>query len=85
MRIDPATAEVNWIYGQVADPYGLDPDLPEENYCVGRLYFARDPASDIWVEFGDLPEDTREALWQAHEKMLAFPAGLPPEWFQRSG
>ena len=28
--IDPATAEVNWTYGQTLDPYGTIPDLPEE-------------------------------------------------------
>ena len=62
LKIDPATAEVDWCYAQVVDPYGVCPDLPEEYDCVGRAYFARRPGSDIWVEFGDLPEATREAL-----------------------
>ena len=56
--IDPATAEVISIYAQTMDPYGIDPDLPEELQCVGREYFARAPGSDLWVWFGDLPEAT---------------------------
>jgi hypothetical protein len=39
-------------------------------------YFARSPGSDIWVEFGDLADDTRERLWARHSRKLAFPAGL---------
>ena len=30
LKIDPETAEVCWEYAQVADPYGVYPDLPEE-------------------------------------------------------
>ena len=76
LKIDPETAEVLWDYAQVLDPYGIDPNLPDECYCVGRAYFARSPDSDIWVEFGDLPETSRDALWQRHKRRLAFPAGL---------
>jgi hypothetical protein len=76
LKIDPETAEVDWSYARTFDPYGLNlPDLPEE-YNVGRVYFARSRGSDIWVWFGDLPEATREALWQRHSRKLAFPAGL---------
>jgi hypothetical protein len=75
-HIDPKTAEVMWEYGQTLDPYGIDPDLPEEMQQIGRNYFARSPGSDVWVEFGDLPEATREALWEKHKNKLAFPAGL---------
>jgi hypothetical protein len=76
--IDPATAEVEWFYEQTLDPYRVHPDLPEEAQQVGREYFARDPAGDpcLWIEFGDLPEATRNALWEKHKKQLAFPAGL---------
>ena len=76
LKIDPETAEVDWTYGQVLDPYGVYPDLPEEYRQVGRAYFARSPGSDIWVNFGDLPEATRDALWGKHKRKLAFPAGL---------
>ena len=76
LKIDPSTAEVDWDYAQTFDSYDLDPDLPEELQQVGREYFARSPGSDIWVHFGDLPQATREALWQMHKHKLAFPAGL---------
>ena len=76
LKIDPETAEVDWTYAQTLDPYGVDPDLPEEYRQVGREYFARSPGSDIWVWFGDLPKETREALWERHKRNLAFPAGL---------
>jgi hypothetical protein len=78
LKIDPETAEVDWNYGQTLDPYGVcdEWELPEEFHCVGREYFARSPGSDIWVEFGDLPEETRERLWARHSRKLAFPAGL---------
>jgi hypothetical protein len=61
-QIDPETAEVCWEYGQVSDPYGVHPDPPEEGVCVGRQYFARSPGNEIWVHFGDLPDETRNAL-----------------------
>jgi hypothetical protein len=43
LQIDPKTAEVHWGWGQICDPYGIDPDLPEEYDCIGRIYFARSP------------------------------------------
>jgi hypothetical protein len=76
LKIDPETAEVDWTYAQTLDPYGLDPDLPEEYRQVGRAYFARSPGSKVWVHFSDLPKDTRDALWKKHSTKLAFPAGL---------
>ena len=74
--IDPATAEVTWVYAQTLDPYGVDPELPGECQQVGREYFARVPDSDIWVHFGDLPEDTRTALWKCTNTSLHFLRGL---------
>jgi hypothetical protein len=76
LKINPVTAEVCWIYAQTGDPYGVYPDLPEECRQVGRAYFARAPGSDIWVNFGDLPNETRDTLWEKHKSQLAFPAGL---------
>jgi hypothetical protein len=76
LHIDPETAEVEWIYALTADPYGVYSDIPEEYQQVGREYFARSPGSDVWVDFGDLPEATRDALWERHHNKLAFPAGL---------
>jgi hypothetical protein len=78
LHINPETAEVEWIYAQTLDPYGDYSDLPEEYQQVGREYFARSPGSDVWIDFGDLPQRTRDALWEKHESKLAFPAGL--EW-----
>jgi hypothetical protein len=66
--IDPATAETTWKYGQILDPYGIFELSPKEN-LIGRVYFARRPGSDVWVELGDLPKETREAL----HKRGAFP------------
>jgi hypothetical protein len=76
LKIDPRTAEVAWVYAETFDPYGLH-IVPDELSMVGREYFARDPGSDIWVRFEDLPENTQGALWQAHKQDLVFPAGLP--------
>jgi hypothetical protein len=71
LEIDPATAEVLWYYGQVADPYGIIPDLPEELDQVGRTYFARSPGSDRVVSFHDVSESTAKALWQAIQNALS--------------
>ena len=76
LRIDPQTAEVEWTYAFTLDPYGVDPDLPEECKLAGREYFACSPDSDIWVWFGDLPNEVKEELWNMHRSKLAFPAGL---------
>jgi hypothetical protein len=78
LKIDPETAEVTWIYALTVDPYGVLSDLPEEYQQVGREYFARSPGSDVWVDFGDLPKVTCDALWKRHGSKLVFPAGL--EW-----
>jgi hypothetical protein len=80
LKIDPSTAEVDWIYALTLDPYGVYPDLPEECQQVGREYFARRPGSEVWVVFDDLPEETRDALWERHKSKLAFPAGLEKRW-----
>jgi hypothetical protein len=61
-KIDPESAEVFWEWGQVADPYGMW-GVTDEVDCVGRNYFARSPGSEVWVEFGDLPDTVRDRLW----------------------
>jgi hypothetical protein len=63
-KIDPETAEIGWAYAYEVDPYGLNPDLPEELQTVGRARFARSPGTDVWVWFGDLPDATESALWK---------------------
>ena len=62
LLIDPETAEVSWTYAHIVDPYGIEPDLHEEEKCLGRVYFARAPGSDVWVSFYDLPQATKDAL-----------------------
>jgi hypothetical protein len=74
LKIDPETATVMWTYALTRDPYGIF-EVPDD-YSVGRECFVRSPNSDIWVWFDDLPEATRETLWQMHKSRLAFPAGL---------
>ena len=66
LKIDPETAEVTWWYAQTLDPYGINPDLPEEYQQIGRESFARPPGSDIWVWFGDLPIQTQHRLEELH-------------------
>jgi hypothetical protein len=61
-QIDPETAEVFWMWGSLADPYGEFPDLPEKYHHIGRLYYARSPGSHVWVEFGDLPESDSKGI-----------------------
>jgi hypothetical protein len=60
LKLDPETAEVEWCYAQTLDPYGVDPDLPEQCQQIGREYFARSPASAVWVNFRDLPKTIRD-------------------------
>jgi hypothetical protein len=76
LKIDPETAEVDWAYGTDQDPYRVwdDWEVPEEIRGYGRLYFARSPGSDIWVEFGDLPQATYERLEERRRPKLAYPA-----------
>jgi hypothetical protein len=62
-QIDPESAEVHWCFGQVVEPYGLYPAPPDEWICMGRCCFACAPASSVWIEFGGLPDATRQALW----------------------
>jgi hypothetical protein len=63
-QIDPERAEVICRWGYVVDPYGVCPELAAEEECVGRIWFARNPDGNVWIEFGDLPERTARALWK---------------------
>jgi hypothetical protein len=60
LRIDPLRAELCWSWVDILDPYGLFGATDE--YCIGRVFFVRNPESKIWVESADLPEPTHEAL-----------------------
>jgi hypothetical protein len=70
LKLDPETAEVEWCYAQTLDPFGVDPDLPEQCQQVGRECFTRSPASDVWASPAQ-NDPKRLVEW------LAFPAGLP--------
>ena len=61
--------------GLTNDPYEIK-NLGGEEREIGRNFFARSPGSDIWVSFGDLPEATRDALWDKHKHEPAFAADL---------
>lgn len=79
LKIDPETAEVTWEFGSGLDPYGLHDLSGEKNDYVRRNCFARAPKSAVWILFGDLPEQVREALWEKHRAHLAaFPTALVP-------
>jgi hypothetical protein len=52
------------------DPYAFNWGLPENT--GGTQYYARSLGSDVWVWFGDLPEDVCAALWERHKSKL-FP------------
>ena len=64
LAIDPKTAAVTWIYAQTVDPYGDYPSSPYDQ--VGREYFAHVPGTEVWINFGDLPDATRDALWEKY-------------------
>ena len=68
---------MTWSYELTLDPYGVQPELPLEYQQIGREYFARTPDSNIWVWFGDLPDETVGRLLELHGAKLYFPAGLP--------
>jgi hypothetical protein len=73
LKINPTTAEVDWRYGAVFDPYEIKLNgLPEELRVAGRVHFARSPGSPIWVSFDDLPDAVRDALWEKHGDKLAL-------------
>lgn len=75
LTIDPATAETTFWWADTLDPYSLrDSRYFPEGYQVsfGRVQFARHPGAsgDDWVEFCDLPEATRNALWDRARQKL---------------
>jgi hypothetical protein len=63
-------------YSYTIDPYGVEPNLPDDCQQIGREFYARAPRGKIWVWFGDLADETREKLVDKHCSTLMFPAGL---------
>jgi adenylate kinase len=44
LQIDPETAEIMCTHANIADPYGIYPECPEE--CIGNV-FRRPSGSDV--------------------------------------
>ena len=81
LTIDPATAETTFWWADHNDPYCiLDREMYHEGQS-GREQFARNPGASNydWVDFYDLPEATRKALWERDRHKLVFPYGLHPD------
>jgi hypothetical protein len=72
-KIDPETAEVIFLCTPVLDPYELSAIVRERYGCVGRSWFARARGSEIWVWFGDLPQQTKERLANRRYGAFALP------------
>jgi hypothetical protein len=69
VKINPATAQVFCEKGWVLDPYRIFKHGDDWEDCYGaHNHFARSPGSDVWVWFGDLPDDTRKALRERMER-----------------
>jgi hypothetical protein len=63
-HIDPETADVKWEYTPFLDRYAEF----RVSSKMARQYFARSPGSDIWVSWGNLPEQTELSLWEKHKE-----------------
>ena len=81
LTIDPDTAVTMFWWADINDPYQILNRTYHEG-CIGRERFARRPdatSQDDWVDFNDLPEATREALWKRDGRKLSFPYCLHKE------
>jgi hypothetical protein len=69
LKLDPATAEAIYLSACVTDPYGVYHD--PEDYCYGRVIFARAPGSKIWVSEYEIPTPILKAILArvANERM----------------
>jgi len=70
LRIDPERAEVAFWWADDDDPYQVSGMPVELSLCIGREHFARNPGSDIWIWFDDLPKETAEKL--KHRRKPSF-------------
>jgi hypothetical protein len=68
LKIDPATAEVAMSRGFLTDPYGIYGYPENLDYTFVKICYARNPGSDIWVSFEDLPGETVEKLMKRRPK-----------------
>ncbi len=65
--IDPERAQCFIIEDDITDPYGVRGYSPDESVC-GRLYYAKNPGSEIWVEFHDIQRGIRDKLFRRLEE-----------------
>ena len=72
LLINPSTAEIDWNYAQTLDPYGDGLPLLPQAEQIGREYFARAPDADIWVSVHDLPDATRDAIWERFDAAMVL-------------
>ena len=63
-KIDIETCELGCWYAYDCDPYGADPDLPEEMKQIGTNRFVCSPESHGWVHEGDLPLASFKAMYE---------------------
>ena len=61
--IDIETCELARWHACDADPYGVNPNVPEEMYQIGANRFVRSPDSRGWVWEGDLPPACIKAMY----------------------
>jgi hypothetical protein len=64
LLLDPSIAKIDWTYAHTCDPYNDGLAFHPQEEQLGREYFARAPGSDIWVCVHDLPDATRDAIWE---------------------
>jgi hypothetical protein len=71
------TAETTWFHCNGGDPYDVYEWTEEEReeFCIGRHDFARAPGTRLWVSFGDLPPEVRDALDKRDRGLRNFPNG----------
>jgi hypothetical protein len=66
--IDIETCELGRWHACDLDPYGINPELPEELQQIGTNRFVRNPRSRGWVCENDLPPDKAMALYRRTER-----------------
>ena len=80
LKIDPETAEVEWIYALTLDPYGVYPEMPEELQQVGRgtspVLQEATCGSILAICLRRLAKPyARSASWRFREDLQAFGTG----------
>jgi hypothetical protein len=69
--IDVQNCELGHWYAYDADPYGVNPELPEEMQQIGTNRFVRSAESNGWVWEGDLSPEKVRAMYHRIRKEVA--------------